>query len=175
MKLIKITKQAKYKKDRMALFLCPYCGGKVEKTIKDGERTQSCGCIRRLNLNPNRLQVSKIHYLGDLCNYGHEYHNTRKSLRYISSKGCVICRKINNKIYNNREISLPKPPPARRGKESLQCIYYRECLKEAAHNSKKLYCNKCERKVLVEDFWQNEVEYRPCIGHSKLTEYPISS
>lgn len=33
----------------------------------------------------------KKHYLGTLCSKNHRYKNTRKSLRYISSRSCVEC------------------------------------------------------------------------------------
>jgi len=38
-------------------------------------------------------------YLGTLCNHGHDYQGTGKSLRYKKTAKCVVCRKEMRKRY----------------------------------------------------------------------------
>lgn len=45
---------------------------------------------------------NKIYYLGVLCSRKHEYLQTKQSLRYISSNGCVECVKLMRKEHNIR-------------------------------------------------------------------------
>lgn len=42
---------------------------------------------------------AKLHYLGRLCKYGHNYQETGQSLRYKSTQACVVCCKKKAKEY----------------------------------------------------------------------------
>lgn len=44
----------------------------------------------------------KMTYLGKLCQYGHEFENTGKSLRYYVKWQCVECKKISDKRYREQ-------------------------------------------------------------------------
>lgn len=45
MELIKITRQGVSRTTTFALFQCPFCGNIIEKSLKNGDRVQSCGCL----------------------------------------------------------------------------------------------------------------------------------
>lgn len=63
--------------------------------------------MKRLHFN-NPLNTGKA-FLGKLCKYDHEYEKTGKSLRYVSSKGCVMCAKLRYIKFKEVTKDLLKP------------------------------------------------------------------
>jgi hypothetical protein len=45
----------------------------------------------------------EFHYLGDLCEHGHEYLDTGKSIRLISKNECVECKRIYRVEYGKEK------------------------------------------------------------------------
>jgi len=152
MKLVATIKQTGTKRTTIGLFLCPYCKETVERTLRNGVRTKSCGCMKN---HTGKIGPEKC-YLGPLCKYGHEYQNTGKSLRYKTNKGCIACRKKSNqdnkkggKLVNGRQD---------RTWAVLHCAKYQDCLDRAIDDPDfKMNCKRCEESEEVINCFHREL------------------
>ena len=75
--------------------------------------TAALKTIRRQRFKPPPTGEFKIdetrHYLGELCKNKHEYSYSKKSIRYISNRGCVACNKERSKEWTENSVQKAKP------------------------------------------------------------------
>lgn len=165
MKLIRIIERRKYKNNSTGLFLCPYCKSEVEKTLKNGERSNSCGCTRAGKTT-----------LGTLCGREHDHEGTGKSLRYVKSGECVMCARMRREKHEKRssrqEMSLKRKREKARQYASLHCIYYRDCRDKAAYSSRSMKCYQCEKFEKIENNYQKELG--PEMFNRSVSRYPLN-
>ncbi len=56
-------------------------------------------------------ETANKYYLGKICCNGHDFLNTGRSQRYISSNRCVECTREHNKKYSgSKGIKFPRNP-----------------------------------------------------------------
>lgn len=159
MKLIGVIKQTTRVRETIGLFYCPHCGAEVERTIRNGERTKSCGCLQRRGGN---VELDERHYLGQRCKHGHEYKDTGKTLRFHATKGCVICsRQHNRENAHKYKSSYIKHD---RGDYALHCPKYQKCLERIKTDPTfKMNC-PCEDFERKENCYQDEIQDIPYGG-----------
>lgn len=101
----------------------------------------------------NDFDVSKFK-LGTLCPSGHQYKDTNQSLRYISTKRCVVCTKDRGAKYRRKadkqKVSEYNKRYREANKESLAEYNrrYREANKDALIEKKKTRYEANKEKIL---------------------------
>ena len=152
MKLIKVITQTTRVRETIGLFFCEHCGAEVERTIRNGERTKSCGCLQRKGGN---VELDERHYLGQRCKHGHEYKDTGKTLRFRATKGCVICSRQHNREnahkYKSAYVKFD------RGEAALHCRHYQDCMAKVPGGF-KMNCGSCEDFEYKKDCYQAEIQ-----------------
>jgi len=97
--------------------------------------------------------IEEYQFLGRLCDRGHEYRNTGKSLSYIKSGSCVACAKENRQKAAAKRKQEAKNTKKRkteaRAYAAMHCIHYPECLDAAAKKTwggvDEMGCYKCKK------------------------------
>ena len=154
MKLIGVIKQTTRVRETIGLFYCPHCGAEVERTIRNGERTKSCGCLQRRGGN---VELDERHYLGQRCKHGHEYQDTGKTLRFKATRGCVICSRQHNRENSHKFKSAYIKHD--RVDAALNCSRYQFCLNRIKTDKFfKMDCAKCGDFEYKKDCYQAEIQ-----------------
>jgi len=93
-------------------------------------------------------------FLGKLCDHGHEYKNTGKTLRFKNLKRCVECCRIHRQKFElnrrQKKTTSAKIKTKARVYASIHCVHYRFCMDEAAmarHGGNEMECHKCLNNV----------------------------
>lgn len=96
--------------------------------------------------------IEQYQFLGRLCERGHEYENTGKTLRYKKSGSCVKCTQENRRKAAAKRKQEAKNTKKRkteaRAYAAIHCIHYAECLDAAAKETWggiEMECHKCDR------------------------------
>jgi len=158
MKLIRVIKQTTRIRESIGLFYCPYCEAEVERTLRNGERTKSCGCLQRKGGN---VELDERHYLGQRCKHGCEYEGTGKTLRFKATKGCVICSRRHNRENAHKFKSAYIKHD--RGEASLHCKHYQDCLAKVPGGF-KMNCGSCDKFEYKHDCFRDEIRDAPFGG-----------
>jgi len=165
MRLIRVIKQTHLKHTSIGLYKCPYCNAEVERTLRNGDRTKSCGCMKN---NSENMRPEK-YYLGPLCNQGHDYQNTGMSLRYKTDKRCIVCRKmINSKTKEFHESHYKKHD---RSEYVLVCVHYTACLEKIKINPRFLMDCPCEDFEYKKDCYKDEIQEQSFGGDTFKSNY----
>ena len=56
----------------------------------------------------SKYMEKEVHYLGKLCKNNHEYENSGETLRFISDRSCVECKKLKQAERNQKRNLLMK-------------------------------------------------------------------
>ena len=168
MKLIRVIKQTIRVRESIGLFYCEHCQSEVERTIRNGERTKSCGCLQKKG---GIVELDERHYLGQRCKHGHEYQDTGKTLRFRATKGCVICSRQHNRENSHKFQSAYNKHD--RADAALNCSRYQECLNRIKKDKDfKMNCQNCPDFEYKENCYQAEIKedyfYRNAFGEHSV-------
>ena len=130
------------------------------------------------------MEIDDNKILGVLCQNGHEYKNTGKSLRYKKPNGepkdCIKCMRLYHETHEFEKKCPYKASRSTRKREArayaaINCIHYEKCLNLAAHGEwggNEMPCLNCERMEVEKDYYLREVE-STCLSRDASTGHVL--